>query len=140
MDSINLLSEGLLEQFSSLKSLEETLTQLLTKQSEQLNSYVMKLNFYTSDQEIAEISLMVKCRVMSSDLKFIKNCYLLQMKKMNLYRLKLRSIKSDMLYIHQRVTELKNTALEIQSHKVEQKANKEQLIHYETALVRQTNK
>lgn len=59
MDSINLLSEGLLEQFSALKNLEESLTQLLTKQNEQLNSYIMKLNFYTSDQEVTEISLMV---------------------------------------------------------------------------------
>lgn len=40
-----------------------------------------------------------------------------------------------MMYIAKRVGELKRKSLEIQTHKVEQKAAKEHMIYYETALV-----
>ena len=57
------------------------------------------------------------------------------MKKMNFYRLKLKSLRSEMLYIHQRVTELKKRSLEIQATKVEIKAEKVKRYDYESGLI-----
>lgn len=57
------------------------------------------------------------------------------MKKMNFYRLKLKKIRSDMLYIHQRVTELKKRALEMQEIKVNEKAEKVKRYDYEAGLI-----
>lgn len=59
MDSVDLLSSGLLEQFKGLKKLEESLSQLLLRQSELLNSNFQQLDLYTADQEIPEVELMV---------------------------------------------------------------------------------
>jgi len=114
---INFLSEGFLNQFSCLKDLEEALTQLLAKQS-QLENELKNLNNMQKDQiqaEIAEVSLT--------------------MRKMKLYLNKVRGLRSDMLYICQRVTELKKRAIEIQAFKVEEKAAKEQKLHNEAALI-----
>lgn len=59
MDSVDLLSSGLLEQFKGLKKLEESLSQLLLRQSELLNSNFQQLDLYTADQEIPEVEHMV---------------------------------------------------------------------------------
>lgn len=67
MSSVTLdqLTLGLLLQFSSLKELEATLTQLLIKQTEMLDKGIKELDNYQSDEEIAEISLMVIAFVFS---------------------------------------------------------------------------
>lgn len=58
-NSLEQLTLGLLDQFSSLKELEAALTELLRKQSEILGKSLQELDYYQSDEEIAEISLMV---------------------------------------------------------------------------------
>ena len=64
--------------------------------------------------------------------------YLFQMKKMNLYRKKLKKIRSDMLYIAQATGKLKQKAMDIQSCKVLQKAMKVQNYDYEKSLIAKT--
>lgn len=62
------------------------------------------------------------------------------MKKINLYRLKLKHLRSEMLYIHQRVTELCRRALEIQAIKVDEKAKKVERYNFESGLVAKSKK
>lgn len=57
------------------------------------------------------------------------------MKKMNLYRLKLRNLRCEMLYIHQRAEILKKKCLNIQSMKADEKAAKVRGIDYEEGLI-----
>lgn len=54
---------------------------------------------------------------------------------MNLYRLKLNKLKSEMLYIASRVGSLKKRALEIQIEKVSNMTERLSLIHYEQNLI-----
>lgn len=56
--SIKLLSDGLLNQFSSLQEIEQMLTQLLEKQNQILEKDIKELDFY-QDEQLQEISLMV---------------------------------------------------------------------------------
>lgn len=59
MDPTELLGEGLLRQFASLKSLEAMLEVLIAKQTELLEKNLQEaVNFST--MEIAEVSLMVR--------------------------------------------------------------------------------
>lgn len=60
MNPVDLLSNGLLDQFTSLKDLEKQLTQLLSKQCEMLENDFNELNHYKTDEQLAEISLMVR--------------------------------------------------------------------------------
>lgn len=60
MNPVDLLSNGLLDQFTSLKDLEKQLSQLLSKQCEMLENDFKELNHYQTDQQLAEISLMVR--------------------------------------------------------------------------------
>jgi len=57
------------------------------------------------------------------------------MKQMNHYRLKIKTIRSDMLYIHQRVTDLKKRACNIQAYKAEEKAEQIRKHDYEQGLI-----
>lgn len=66
--SIDLLSAGLLTQFSSLKEIEKLLDQLLAKQNEMLQKDIKTLNFYESEEQTAEISLMVSWSTMEHSL------------------------------------------------------------------------
>lgn len=59
--AVNLLSIGLLDQFSSLKELEVLLTQLLGKQNEMLENELKNLSFEQLN-EGKEVSMMVSCR------------------------------------------------------------------------------
>jgi len=113
-DSIDLLVRGLLDQFSSLRSLEDLITNLTIKQDEVLKTLIQQNDMFSGNTE-TEISLM--------------------MKKMNFYRLKLKKIRSEMLYIHQRVTELKRRALEMQEIKVNEMAEKVKRYDYEASLI-----
>lgn len=54
---------------------------------------------------------------------------------MNLYRLKLKQLRSDMLYIHSRCTELKRKSLAIQSTKADEHAEKMRCRDYEEGLI-----
>lgn len=62
------------------------------------------------------------------------------MQQINCYRLKVKNLRSEMLYIHQRVTELKRKSLQIQTMKVDEKAEKVKRLHYETELIKHRNK
>lgn len=62
------------------------------------------------------------------------------MKKMNLYRVKLKTLRSDMLYIFQRITELKKKSLELQSMKVDEKAEKVKRYDFEEGLIAKSKK
>lgn len=56
--SIGLLAEGLLNQFSSLKDLDDMVTNLTIQQDELLKNS-LELNLNQSNEKIEEISLMV---------------------------------------------------------------------------------
>lgn len=62
------------------------------------------------------------------------------MKKMNLYRIKLKTLRSDMLYIFQRITEIKRKSLELQSMKVDEKAEKVKRYDFEEGLIARSKK
>lgn len=62
------------------------------------------------------------------------------MRKMNLYRLKIKQLRSDMLYIHQRVTKLKKKSLEIQTRKAEERVEKIKRYDYEQGLIAKSYK
>lgn len=59
-NSLDLLAAGFLQQFSSLKDLEDKLEQLLNKQNEMLDKDIRELNIYHSDEQIAEVLGLVK--------------------------------------------------------------------------------
>lgn len=59
-NSLDLLAVGFLQQFSSLKDLEDKLEQLLNKQNEMLDKDIRELNIYHSDEQIAEVLGLVK--------------------------------------------------------------------------------
>lgn len=59
-NSNEMLVHGLLNQFSSLRDLEETITNLTIKQDELLGKSIRELDYYQSNEELAEINLMVK--------------------------------------------------------------------------------
>lgn len=60
MSSIDCLAQGLLDQFTELQKLEQTLSQLLAKQNEVLESSMQKINLFENNQDIFEISIMVR--------------------------------------------------------------------------------
>lgn len=62
------------------------------------------------------------------------------MKKMNLYRMKLKNIRAEMLYIAQRVSILKKKAIVIQERQVEKMAEKVRQYDYEEGLIAKTKK
>lgn len=135
--SVEKLADGLLNQFTSLKSLETMLSQMLEKQADLLSGLQETNEF---GDEIPEVGLMVRdgsrcgCAVTSrSTLPF-------QMKKMNLYRLKLKSIRAEMLYIAQRVSILKKKAICIQERQVDKMAEKVRQYDYEEGLIAKTKK
>jgi hypothetical protein len=57
------------------------------------------------------------------------------MKKLNLYRLKLKKIKSEMLYIRSTSQSLLQKAIDMQDVKVNEKAERIRKIDYEVSLV-----
>lgn len=57
------------------------------------------------------------------------------MKKLNLYRMKLKKIKSEMLYIKSTSQSLLQKAIEIQDIKVNEKAERVRRMDYEISLV-----
>lgn len=61
------------------------------------------------------------------------------MKKLNLYRMKLKKIKSDMLYIRSTSQSLLQKAIEIQDVKVNQKADRIKKFDYEIGLIAKGN-
>ncbi|CRL00035.1 CLUMA_CG013323, isoform A [Clunio marinus] len=120
MDSqtVDKLATGLLNEFISLNKLEVKLSKLLDKQNDMLNHKLDDLKsiyIQHSDEEIAEVSFM--------------------MKKIAIYRTKVKNLRSDMLYICQRVAELKKKSIEIQTLKVEQKAERVKRCDYEVGLI-----
>lgn len=54
---------------------------------------------------------------------------------MNLYRLKINQLRSEMLYIHQRVKKLKEKSLEIQNYKAEERIDRIKRYDYEQGLI-----
>lgn len=126
------LTNGFLNQFTSLRHLEEALINVIAKQDQILNQENFQLN---SLDEIAEISLMVLNLYFNDSLLSYFNFFLFQMKKMNLYRQKLKQIRSDMLYIAKLTEKLRQKAMNIQSCKVLQKAMKVQNYDYEKSLI-----
>lgn len=137
-NSIDLLARGLLDQFASLKELEQALIQLLGKQHDMLGKDIDELNYYQNYEQIEEISLMVWVHHSLESLKQL--LVLFQMKKMNLYRLKIKQLRSEMLYIHQRVSQLRKKSLEIQTFKAEEKAEKIKRYDYEQGLIAKSKK
>lgn len=138
--SIDLLAHGLLNQFTSLQNLEVQLTELLSKQKEMLEKgfHELEVSIDPSDAEIAEVSLMVRSH--SRAFSSLAHPSQLQMKKMNLYRVKLKTLRSDMLYIFQRITELKRKSLELQSLKADEKAEKVKRYDFEEGLIAKSKK
>lgn len=57
-DSIDLLVRGLLDQFASLRSLEDMITNLTIKQDEVLKTLIQQNDMFSGNSE-TEISLMV---------------------------------------------------------------------------------
>lgn len=57
------------------------------------------------------------------------------MKKMNLYRMKLKKIRSDMLYIRSTSKNILKKAIDLQNVKVDQKAEKIKRFDYEISLI-----
>lgn len=60
--SVDLLAQGLLSQFTSLKELEAMLTELIRKQEELLGSDLIESQDFQSSEEAKEVSLMVSIR------------------------------------------------------------------------------
>lgn len=61
------------------------------------------------------------------------------MKKMDLYRLKVKAIKSDMLHISNRVKHLKERSIKIQEHQIKIASEKANIRHYEESLIPKNN-
>lgn len=61
--------------------------------------------------------------------------FFFQMQKMNVYRMKMKQIRSDMMYIAQRLGKLKEKSFLIQDYKVNQKALKVSQCHFEQNLI-----
>lgn len=57
------------------------------------------------------------------------------MKKMDLYRLKVKTIKSDMTHITNRVRYLKDRSIKIQEHQIKIASDKANERHYEESLI-----
>jgi hypothetical protein len=55
---------------------------------------------------------------------------------MNVYRLKLRRIKSEILYVSKEINKLKIRAFAIQEFKVNQKSDRVQQLDYEKSLIK----
>lgn len=132
---VDKLADGLLDQFQSLKKLETMLSQMLEKQIQLLNG-IKELNEF--GDEISEVSMMVSFSVFEA--QPASSIPSFQMKKMNLYRVKLKNIRAEMLYIAQRVSILKKKAILIQERQVEKMAEKVRQYDYEEGLIAKTKK
>lgn len=61
------------------------------------------------------------------------------MKKMDLYRMKVRTIKGDMMHIASRVKYLKDRSIKIQEHQIKVASEKVNVRHYEESLIPRNN-
>ncbi|CAG9810655.1 unnamed protein product [Chironomus riparius] len=119
MEPIDALSVGLLSEFNCLKDLETQLEQLVNNQQGLIENITSMNIAYTHNQELMEAQLM--------------------MKKMNLYRMKLKKIKSDMLYIKSSTQSLLQKSIDLQNIKVNQKAEQVRRFDYEIGLIAKSN-
>lgn len=81
---------------------------------------LLRLKDFQFDENLLEVSLM--------------------MKKMAIYRVKIKRLNSSLLYIHKRVQQLKKKAIEMQEFKVNQKADRVRRYDYEMGLIARSKK
>ncbi|CAO1299349.1 unnamed protein product [Diamesa tonsa] len=118
--STELLADGLLENFApDLKNMQLHLNELIMKQNIVYQD-LLRLKDFQFDENLLEVSLM--------------------MKKMGIYRVKIKRLNSSLLYIHKRVQQLKKKAIEMQEFKVNQKADRVRRYDYEMGLIARTKK
>ncbi|KAL7012136.1 hypothetical protein ACKWTF_014651 [Chironomus riparius] len=119
LEPIDALSVGFLSEFNCLKELETQLEQIVNNQQGLIENITSMNIAYTHNQELMEAQLM--------------------MKKMNLYRMKLKKIKSDMLYIRSSTQSLLQKSIDLQNIKVNQKAEQVRRFDYEIGLIAKSN-
>ncbi|KAG5667106.1 hypothetical protein PVAND_015105 [Polypedilum vanderplanki] len=119
LSPIDKVSIGLLEEFTGLKDLEEQLKMIVINQQNLLQNMASLNDFYSQNEDLQEVQLM--------------------MKKLNLYRMKLKKIRSDMLYIRSTSKNLLQKAINIQDIKVNQKADRVKNYDYEISLIARRN-
>lgn len=81
---------------------------------------LLRLKDFQFDENLLEVSLM--------------------MKKMSIYRVKIKRLNSSLLYIHKRVQQLKKKAIEMQEFKVNQKADRVRKYDWEMSLIARAKK
>ncbi|CAO1370527.1 unnamed protein product [Diamesa serratosioi] len=118
--STELLADGLLENFApDLKRMQSHLSDLIIKQNI-VYQELLRLKDFQFDENLLEVSLM--------------------MKKMAIYRVKIKRLNSSLLYIHKRVQQLKKKAIEMQEFKVNQKADRVRRYDWEMSLIARAKK
>lgn len=129
---IDLLATGLLQEFTSLKEMKVQLAEIENNQKNLLENIVQLNENFTQNEDIQEVQLMVRKR---KKFNFLIISKIFQMRKLKLYFMKLKRIKSDMLYIKSTTHQLLQKSIEMQEIKVNEKAEKIKKIDYEMSLV-----
>lgn len=138
--STELLADGLLENFApDLKRMQTHLSDLM---------YVNVLLIFFLKTFLIYHIYRIKQNIVYQDLLRLKDFQFdenllevsLMMKKMGIYRVKIKRLNSSLLYIHKRVQQLKKKAIEMQEFKVNQKADRVRRYDYEMGLIARTKK